>query len=155
MPGPSMPGVVVAPLCGIGVFQAVSWPPAIVGAAPLMPPGWRPHEGRCIRLWDFAARAPSGRRATALPSRWPPKPASALLDYSIDAGELLQGPNDRLMLTVNGAGGLTFGASTVVGCAAVVWLSGGAPGMDYAIDLTLTTAYGRAARRIVRLAVTS
>ena len=115
------------------------------------PWAWSPTRQRTIRLWGYAGTAPRGRIPTPLPLRWPDKSVWAVLDFTLDAGELLAGGGDTMSLTVNGVGGLSLLATFVQGGCATLWLAGGMADVDNRVDLTLATLSSRRVHRIVRL----
>jgi hypothetical protein len=105
-------------------------------------------------LWYRAGAAPIGRLATPMPLRWPAKPAAALLDYSLDATELLASETDTIAPVINAASGVDVAGFGVQGGVVILWLYGGVAGDDATIDLTLTTGSTRRVHRIVRIGIT-
>lgn len=118
-----------------------------------VPFAWAPSPARRIPLFDVASLPPAARAPSALPMRWPDKPAGALLDFSIDATALQMSTADALSMTVNAAGGCALAAAAIGGGIASLWLSGGLAGSDAVIDVSLSTVSGRAARRFIRMKV--
>lgn len=120
---------------------------AVRGLAPCV---YEPSAQRTISLWS--AVNVSFPSATA-PLRWPDKRAGAVLDYTLDASALLAA-DDVLMPSVEQMpSGLDLLSTWAQDGLFTLWLSGGTPGTDNPISLTLTTQSTRFLHRIVLLRV--
>ncbi len=118
-----------------------------------LPFAWTPSSARSIALFDYASGGASGRLPTPLPLRWPDKPALSVLDYTLDATGLLGSVTDTISAYAVDVGALALTASVVIVGRLTLWLGGGVTGMDYPINITLTTASTRSVNRVVRLGV--
>lgn len=89
---------------------------------------------------------------------WPAKDPGDVLDYEVDASPaLLDSEGDAIatLAVVAQPSGLTIGATAAEGLIGVVWLSGGAAGTTYTVQLTIGTVGGRTLSRAVLLPVQS
>ena len=77
---------------------------------------------------------------------WPAKLLGDVLDYSLDLTNWLADEGDTISGTPTAStvlSGLTIGALTVAGSVITVWLSSGATGATYGVNIAVVTAGGR------------
>lgn len=101
--------------------------------------------------------SPRGFVPAPLLLRWPDKDAGAILDYSIDVTALLD-PGDVLSafsaaVTPSVLGGLVVDSVTTSNTTATAWLGDGVAGVDYSVNLSLSSAAGRYLAVTVKLLV--
>lgn len=120
---------------------------------------WQVSTARLIEIEGFI---PTPRGLALLPPQplaWPEKDPGDTLDYVFDIAPALTGnPGDTISaLTVavspNNPGDLTLASAAADGTRAVLWLSGGQPGIDYTVTIGITTACGRSLARSITVPV--
>lgn len=120
---------------------------------------WKPSTARTVVLDTFIP-VPRGSAAIApAPLNWPAKDPADVLDYQFDISPALVG-NDSdgiatLDVTIEPAnpGDLTLSSATADGPVAVLWLTGGQPGIVYTVNLAIGTTNGRTISRAILLPV--
>ncbi len=98
---------------------------------------------------------PPGLAATMVPSRWPQKGVSAVLDFDLDLTDFLAPDSDTIntaAVAVN-VGTLTIGAVSHTTTGVKVFLSAGVALTDYLLTWTIVTTAGRTVTPTVRLLV--
>jgi hypothetical protein len=109
---------------------------------------WTPSSARTIALAEFAGSPRPGRETHPPQLRWPAKQPGDVLDYSLDISAWLADATDapvRVTATPIAVTLADVAISQVVitGGLVTTWLTGGAPGTDYAINVTIETLAGR------------
>jgi hypothetical protein len=120
---------------------------------------WRPSAARSITL-DAFVPVPRGTSATA-PTllSWPLKDPDDLLDYQFDIAPALIGNDGDAISTLDitiapsSTGDLALSSAAADGSRAILWLSGGQPGVTYTVTLKIGTQAGRTVARSVLLPV--
>ncbi len=120
---------------------------------------WRPSRARRVVLDGFVP-VPRGvvPAAPAAPV-WPAKDPVDVLDYEFDVSAALVGNRGDAIATIDVAispslpGDLVLNSVAADGAVAVLWLSGGQAGVNYAVSITLGTLDGRTLNRVVLLPV--
>ncbi|HEY7579407.1 MAG TPA: hypothetical protein VH855_17575 [Acetobacteraceae bacterium] len=120
---------------------------------------WKPSTARTVVLDSFIAM-PRGSTAVAPPPlNWPTKDPADVLDYQFDISAALVGNDGDAITTLDvtiepaNPGDLTLNSATADGPLAVLWLSGGQPGIVYTVNLAIGTANGRVINRAILLPV--
>ena len=81
----------------------------------------------------------------------PPKDPSAVLDYSLDWTDWLEGETiSSFTITVDPSGSLTVDSSSDDGSIVSYRLSGGTAGTMYSVTIQITTSAGQVEERTVR-----
>ncbi len=120
---------------------------------------WKPSNARTVVLDSFI---PVPRGSTALvppPLNWPTKDPVDVLDYQFDISPALVGNDGDTISTLDvtiepaNPGDLVLNSTTTDGAVAILWLSGGQPGMIYTVNLMITTVNGRTINRTILLPV--
>jgi hypothetical protein len=120
---------------------------------------WKPSTARTIVLDTFIP-VPRGSAAIAPPPlNWPAKDPADVLDYQFDISPALVGNDADAIATLDvtiepaNPGDLTLNSATADGPVAVLWLSGGQPGIVYTVNLAIGTTNGRTINRAILLPV--
>jgi len=126
---------------------------------PAATPVWRPSHARAVVLDSFVP-VPRGAAAAAPPPlAWPAKDPADVLDYQFDIAPALIGNDGDAIASLDvaivpaGPGDVSLVSAAADGASAVLWLSGGQAGVNYAITLSVVTRNNRAITRVVRLPV--
>lgn len=108
-------------------------------------PVWLPSRDRTLPLFDYATPSPRGRQATPLPRRWPRMAQGNVLDFTLDATAWCAATGDPIASAAAVAApyDLLVLACRVIGNLVVVWLTGGTPGVDHVVTVTIATAAGQ------------
>jgi len=122
-------------------------------------PVWRPSHARAVLLDSFVP-VPRGAAALAPPPlSWPAKDPADILDYQFDIAPALIGNDGDGIASLDvaiapaGPGDLALVSAAADGTSAVLWLSGGQAGVNYAVTLGIVTRNNRVLSRVVRLPV--
>ena len=98
---------------------------------------WKPSNARTVVLDSFIP-VPRGSTAVAPPPlNWPTKDPADVLDFQFDISPALIGNDGDAIATLDvtiepaNPGDLTLNSATADGAVAVLWLSGGQPGIIY------------------------
>lgn len=91
--------------------------------------------------------SPRGFVPAPLRLRWPDKGPADRLDYSLDLTALLD-PGDTVSafsaaVSPSLPGGLVIDATAVGGAVAIVWLGDGVAGVEYDVQMSISSAAGR------------
>jgi hypothetical protein len=123
-------------------------------------PVWQPSTARSVAVNGLLPLPRGVIPADLPPLVWPAKDPGDVLDYAIDLSAAFAGdPTDQVAtvgVTVqpNGnAGDLQVGRILASGTSAVMWLSAGIAGTNYAVQITVGTLKGRIIGRSVLLPV--
>ena len=120
---------------------------------------WLPSNSRVIVLDGFGA-VPRGTIVVApQPLVWPIKDPGDVLDYVLDLSQALAGNEGDSIATLDvqiapqNPGDLALQSSSAVGDVAILWLTQGVPGTNYAVTVTVGTNNGRVLARTIVLPV--
>jgi hypothetical protein len=120
---------------------------------------WKPSNARTIVL-DAFIPVPRGSTAVAPPPlNWPTKDPADVLDYQFDIAPAVIGNDGDSIATLDvtiepaSPGDLALNSAATDGNVAVLWLSGGQPGIVYTVTLVITTVNGRTINRSILLPV--
>lgn len=120
---------------------------------------WQVSSARLIEIEGFI---PTPRGLALLPPQpliWPEKDPGDTLDYVFEIAPALTGNSGDAIGTLNIAispdnpGDLTLASAAADGTRAVLWLSGGQPGTNYTVTITIGTLCGRSLARSIGLSV--
>ncbi len=120
---------------------------------------WRPSSARCLVLDGFAPVARGATVSAPLPLTWPGKDPADVLDYEFDISAALLGNDGDQIASVavtaspSGPGDLVVNSVAADGAVLVFWLSGGAVGTTYVLQVTVVTQAGRTVGRALLLPV--
>ena len=119
---------------------------------------WRPSNARLATL-DAFVPVPRGSVIQVPVLNWPAKDPADVLDYQFDFSAALIG-NDGdgvaaidVVIQPNAPGDLSLLSVSADGATAVLWLSLGQVGTNYAVTLSIVTVNGRTIQRVVYLPV--
>jgi hypothetical protein len=120
---------------------------------------WQPSTTRVVIVGGFGP-FPRGTLMTPPPPLvWPVKDPNDVLDYVIDYSLALAGncgdAIDNLSVTIapDNSGDLTLNSANADGERAILWLSGGIAGTEYAVTVVASTNSGRIISRTVSISV--
>jgi hypothetical protein len=122
---------------------------------------WVASTARVIVLDGFGA-VPRGTPQIPQPLlQWPAKDPSDTLDYVLDISEAIAGNEADAIMTLdiaigpNDPGDLTLQSASANGFQAIMWMTAGFAGINYAVTVTVGTNSGRTLNRTLILPVLS
>jgi len=120
---------------------------------------WQPSTARVVVVEGFGPFPRGSFQTIPPPLVWPVKDPGDVLDYVVDLSEALAGNTGdsvaSLDVTIlpNATGDLMLQSSSAEGDLAILWLSGGNAGTNYAVSVTIGTNSGRTISRSITLPV--